>query len=111
MQGHSHTPQHPSPYHQSKVQEAPKTTPIVTLSRPAKCSIPTSHLTAAALAIAGNVVANCAVGFGPPLTATVDTLVFAEGAGEVGVLDAARIVKRGEVAYRTPIVELMKMRK
>jgi hypothetical protein len=83
----------------------------VTLSRPAKCSIPTSHLTAAALAIAGNVVANWAVGFGPPLTATVDTLASGEGAGEVGVLDAARIVKREELAYMTPCVELMKMRK
>lgn len=62
--------------------------------------------------MAGNVVANCSVGFGPPLTTTVGTPPDGVTVGvEVGVVPAARMEKRFEVACITPCVELMKMRK
>ena len=56
----------------------------------------------------GNVVANTAVGFGPPETVTVG----APAAGEAGAepLLASTMEKRCEEAYMTPCVELRKSR-
>jgi len=62
---------------------------------------------------AGNVVTNACVGFGAPLTVTVAALESGDGWLALGDTDAegARIVKRGDVAYMIPCVELMKRRK
>ena len=55
---------------------------------------------------AANVVANCAVGFGPPLTVTVGL----DGkAWLVALLEPESTMENnGEVAYKTPCVLLMK---
>jgi hypothetical protein len=55
---------------------------------------------------AANVVANCAVGFGPPLMVTVglDGKAWSEALLE----PEATMENNGEVAYRTPCVLLMK---
>ena len=58
--------------------------------------------------VAGNVVANCAVGFGPPLTVTVgldDKALTVELAEPESTME-----NNGEVAYKTPCVLLMKRR-
>jgi len=60
---------------------------------------------------AGKVVANGRVGLGVPLTVTVGRPRTGEGGAEEGVDDAARTVNWLDVAYMTPIVELMKRRK
>lgn len=59
--------------------------------------------------IAGNVTANCWVGFGDPLTVTVSTLDAVKGL----LLDeeAETTLKRGDVAYMTPCVEFMNSKK
>lgn len=53
------------------------------------------------------------MGFGAPLTVTVAALESGDGWLALGDTDAegARIVKRGDVAYMIPCVELMKRRK
>jgi len=63
------------------------------------------------LAIAANVVANGSVGFGEPLIVTVVAEEIDFGWVALGDEVAGRMVKRGEVAYSTPCVELMNMRK
>jgi len=60
---------------------------------------------------AGNVVENCCVGLGDPLTVTVGTLDAGEGGLEEGKAFGARIENRWEVACRIPCVELRKIRK
>jgi hypothetical protein len=57
---------------------------------------------------AGNVVMNCAVGFGPPLMVTVGL----DGKGWVVELPEpeSTMENNGELAYKTPCVLLMKRR-
>ena len=76
-----------------------------------ECADPSSRHPNAPL-IAGYVVTNCAVGFGAPDTVRVDALEESALAlcEESGVDPASRIVKRGEMAYIPPCVELMKRR-
>lgn len=74
------------------------------------CASPPNLHDKTPLAMAGNVVAKRAVGFGEPETVTVGAL--ATGDVEFADVDPdARIVKRGETAYMTPCVELRKRRK
>ncbi len=52
---------------------------------------------------AGNVVANACVGFGEPLIVTVAASASAVAVlAAVAVSEALRMVKRGDMAYRTP---------
>lgn len=54
------------------------------------------------------VVANNCVGFGGPLTVTVAAEGFVDGWEALADVDEPRIVKRFEVAYMVPGVELRK---
>jgi hypothetical protein len=60
---------------------------------------------------AGKVVANCAVGLGPPDIETTGALGEGLGCSPEGDEPEARIVKRSDVVYVTPCVVLRKMRK
>jgi len=76
------------------------------------CGVPTlTDVFQAPLTKAGKVVANCCVGLGEPLMVIVGTLAAGEGGLEEGDAFAARIEKRGEVAYMIPCVELRNIRK
>jgi hypothetical protein len=57
---------------------------------------------------AGNVVTNCAVGFGPPLTVTVG--LDAKGLTVEFPEPESTMENNGEVAYKTPCVLLIKRR-
>jgi len=59
----------------------------------------------------GNVVAKARVGFGGPDTVTVGADGFGEGCEPLAGVLAGRMVKREDVEYMIPWVELMKRRK
>jgi len=65
----------------------------------------------AAFDAGGNVVANAAVGFGDPLTVTVGAAPSTEGCVALACVPDGRMVKREDVLYMRPCVELMKRRK
>jgi len=69
--------------------------PTMAIMMASTCGVPTlTEVLQAPLAKAGNVVANCCVGFGEPLMVTVGTLAAGEGGLEEGEAFAARIEKR-----------------
>lgn len=51
------------------------------------------------------------MGSGAPEIVTVGTLGLVGGAGDEGVAPEARMLKRGDVAYMMPCVELIKIKK
>jgi len=95
--------------HQTNVKKAPKTQPRSVISKLLAWMV--VNKATAAFGEAAKVVENGWVGLGPPLTVTVGTPATGEGGVAEGVADAARIANWGDVAYITPMVELMKRRK
>lgn len=93
------------------VHAAPSTAAAVAqiTPSPALLAAPSNRHAVTPLSIAGNVVANSAVGFGPPEMLTVETPVTA-AAVALAELPASRMEKRGEMAYIPPCVLLMKSR-
>lgn len=92
------------------VQTAPRTQPSAAVPRPHACAETRLHRGEASDE-AGKVVAKFIVGFGEPLTVTVAADESAEGLLELAADEEGRMVKRDEVVYMIPCVELMKTRK